>query len=380
MKYNKIYHLSHNDLDGYGSQYMTRFLISDYVQLKYFNTSYDDVLSNINNIFSEIVKENQEIKIKNIEKPNILFLITDLSINKEIAKKLNNFKRGNKDIKIDYQVLDHHKTGEEIAEQNDWYKYDINKCGASLTADFVISLSENKNIKEHLLFVGEFIQAHDIWEKESPHFGIANFLSDLIFNFYFLDILEDEKREFIMNYIYNFISFYENLLKNSPSEANVMHIENNLSVILNNTLSLLLNNDPILEDKNTRTIYKLYYYQSELYSKIKDNFTTFKINGLTCKLFFNTNSTFFQYFSHYFLEKNKDIDFVINLKSNKICSLRSVSKNADVSLIAKLLDDNGGGHFHASGCKLNIDEEIHSYNQAEKVLKNRIKKVNNELE
>jgi len=391
-KYDVIYHLSHNDLDGYGSQYMTHFLPTlTNTKINYFNTNYDQVLENINKICSLIFNENKKLKeklSKNLEKniiietkkPTILFLITDLSINSDFAKKLNNFKRGNKDILLDIQVLDHHKSNEEVSKQNEWYKYDLYKCGASLTSEFVNTLHNNENIKRHLLFAGKFIQAHDIWEKESPYFGFANLLSDLVFNLYFSEFLLNEKREFIFSYIFNYLKVYQELEFNLSlynENITVEDMENKLSLILKKSLLLKAKDTTIIEDKNTRSLYKLFYYQSELYSKIKDNFETLKIKNFNCKVFYNENSTFYQYFSHYLLETNDDIDFCINIKDSGICSFRSVKENVDVSIIASLLSDipnQGGGHKNAAGCKINFNSKVHSYDELIKEINKKIHK------
>lgn len=360
MKYDKIYHLSHNDLDGYGCQFMTRFLKSEKTEILFFNTSYEDVISNINKIFSTIV-----ISYDKNKPEKILFLLTDFSINSEIESKLKNFQKGNKHIKLDFQVLDHHKTGEEISLRNDWYKYDITKCGASMTADFVCEKIKNKNIKETLQSVGQIIQAHDLWEEQSKYFGISNVLADVIQNFYFLEEFEFEKREFISNYIFVFCDF---VLKNK--NITVEYLEENLPLILRKTLSLFIEDKNIIQDSNIRSIYKLFYYQSEIFHKRKDIFPSITLNEFNCIVFYNLNSSFFQYFSHYVLEKDKGIDFLINVKANKNCSLRSVKENVDVSKIAeKIAPGKGGGHFHAAGCKINTNIEFHSAKEVANTLK-----------
>jgi len=379
MKYTKIYHLSHLDLDGYGSQYMTRFLRKDNIDIEYFNANYDEVLENIKKIFKNIVLEYTKIKEENLflkqnEKksfPKILFLITDLSIDKKLAVKINNFLRGNTHIDLTIQVLDHHKTSIEVAEKNDWYLFNNKKCGSSLTADYVNKFHNNKELKENLIFVGKFIQSHDLWEKESPYFNFANFLSDIVFNLYFPDFLKNEKREFLCNYIFNFISFYK-----KEKNITVEKMEMVLPFILNTTLGMFIKNKNILNDKNIRTLYKLYYYQSELYSKIQNNFETLKINNLTFKILYNVEGGFFQYFSHYFLENNKNIDFLLKISENGNISLRSVNSNSDVGKIANLLTNgNGGGHFHASGGRIKFKEKIHSLEESVEEIKNIIKNL-----
>lgn len=370
-KYNKIYHLSHIDLDGYGCQYMTKFLQSEYTDIEYFNADYIDVEKEIGNVFSLIVQRTADIKSYNEtsllmrqEYPNILFLITDVSLNEKLEEKINNFLKSNKHIKLDVRVLDHHKSGKEIAERNGWYTFNNDKCGSSLTAAFVNTLHENKELAEHLTFVGEFIESHDIWKEDSKHFNFSNYLSDVIFNLYFPEFLKDKKREFLFIYIYNFMTVY-----NSNEVQTVQDLEIRISFILKETLSFFIKDKTVLEDENVRSLYKLYYYYAEEYSKNKDQFETLVINGLKFKVLYNTDGGFFQYFSHYVLEHNKEIDFLMRVSPKGKCSFRSVNEDADVDLIANLLSNgNGGGHKHASGCSLTFTNSVHSYNEVIKEL------------
>jgi len=59
IEYDLILHLSHRDLDGYGSQYMTRLLDCE---IKYFNANYDEVTEKINQVY-EIILKNKDKKI-----------------------------------------------------------------------------------------------------------------------------------------------------------------------------------------------------------------------------------------------------------------------------------------------------------------------------
>lgn len=347
MKYEKIYHLSHTDLDGYGSQYMTKFLgsVND-IEIIYFNAGYDQVTAKIKEVFSELLKNNVYS----------LFLITDLSLNEELAKKINNFKKGNKHLNFDVQVLDHHKTGMSVAEQNDWYLFDNDKCGASLTAEFVNGLHDNEDLKTHLVKIGNFIQAHDLWEKDNDCFGAANLLSDVIFNLYFPDFLD--KRRFLFNYIFLFTDAFFVLKNVDDLEIAKPFI---LTEAINLSYSLSIEDKLFMADKNIGSLYKLYYIHAKMYSQIQDQFETLIINGFKCKVFFEVNSGFFQYFSHYYLENNSDMDFVFSIKKNGHASFRSV-KEIDVGKIAESF--GGGGHLHAAACKFANWENIHSYEEA----------------
>jgi oligoribonuclease NrnB/cAMP/cGMP phosphodiesterase (DHH superfamily) len=342
MKYDIVYHLSHTDLDGYGAQLMTRNLNPIYL-----NTDYYNLLVNINYIFSEIY-------IKRDKK--ILFLITDLAISEKIAKKINNFFRGNKDIDLTVQVLDHHKTTKDVADQNDWYHFDNTKCGASLTSEYVC---REFGFDKKLLEIGKIIQAHDLWEKESPYFGVANLLSDVLFDIYFPDFLLDEKRKFFLHYIEAFIE--TNL---TSAHNNVFKLEKLMPDILISCLAKTINNE-ILHDNFVRTLYKVYWYQATCF--LEKKFETLEYKGLKYKVLFDIDRGFYQYFSHYVLEMDSSLDFLVNIRPSGSISLRSV-KDVDVSLIAQELC-NGGGHKHAAAGKVIFDKEIHSYEEVVSFLK-----------
>jgi len=363
-KYDIIYNLSHTDLDGYGSQYMINVIkpLLTKTKIKFFNADYDEVTEKINLIFENVLKNKDK---------KMLFLITDIGVSEKIIKKMNNFLRGNKNIDLTYKLLDHHKSNLETSKQNDWYICDTNKCGSSLTADFVISEFNvsSPDVQEHLLNVGDFIEAHDIWKVDSEFFNQSNYLSEALFSVPFINELEEVKRNFYMNFIFFFMKEF------SENSYIVEDLEKNINVIIKNAIKFMspLENEleHILNDRNLRTTHKVFYFQALQYREfIKPN-EIIDFNGKKGLLLYDTNGTLFQYFSKYFLERFPEFNFMIHFKSNGKCSLRSAD-NTDVSVIAKLLDykEEGGGHPQASGCKIKVKQEPHSKNEAVKIVKN----------
>ena len=350
-KYKRIYHLSHTDLDGYGSQFMIKLLKHENVY--YSNAKYEDVAANISKIFSEIYQTHNKEKI--------LFLITDLALKEKDAKKINNFLRGNNHIDLTIQVLDHHKSSADIAAQNDWYLFDNTKCGAMLTAEFVAP-HLNKERQEKAIFTGTFIQAHDLWQEDSPYFSSANLLADTIFDFYFPDFLEEEKREFLLDYIDTFIEEYK--LPNSKI-LTTYEMEEIKPFMITHTIAKK-NTFSNLFSKNVQSYEKLCKYQAIKY--LQKDFELLEYKDYKFRLLFDTDRTFFQYFSHNILRMDKDTDFILNIRPKGSISLRSEG-NIDVAKIAWELGE-GGGHKNSAAGKINVGKEkLHSYEEAASFVK-----------
>ncbi len=362
--YDKVFHLSHNDLDGYASQFAMTFSGED---ITFFNSSYEEVGLNINLIIKKILSQKEK---------KILFLITDVSLNEEQVLKLNNFKRGNKNINLDIQLLDHHKSNQNLSEKNNWYFLDMEKCATLLTCEYVINnFKISKKAEDYLMFLGDFVDSHDRWLENHKYHTKSNFLSDCVYELEFPDFLKEYKRDFIFSLI-NKISLYFKETFFSKYIFDNKNIQNCEKYILNIYKNFLKNKIPnsILEDKNLKINHKIFYYFTILFEKLETKTYYLFMDGrfLSFKIFYNLNSTIFQYLSHYYLERNKNIDFCISVKSSGSLSFRSKDPKNDVSLIAKTYFD-GGGHACASGGNFKKYGLINSIQDFEKILISNLK-------
>jgi len=342
-KYDVVYHLSDIDLDGYGSQYLMNMTDEDIV---FFNTNISELNKSINDIF-ELILKNKDKKI--------LFMITDLSFNEKTIKKFNNFKKGNSNIDLTYQLLDHHKSnGENVNEE--WYLFDNNRCSARITADWILENYDFNVFKiDYIEYLGDFIDAHDRWLENSIYFHKSNFLSDKIFNIQFLDEMKNEKRD----YIFYIIEKYTNFLKS----GNIFDLESS-----SYNFDLIYLKDKIDFDlyKNINISLKLKYinYYAEFYlNKINIELLKFKNNFVL--VFYNLDKEIFQYMSKIIMKNRKNIDFLMNISTSGSISFRS-QKEIDVGNISKKYF-NGGGHKNAGGAKINING-IHSKKELYKYL------------
>lgn len=352
-KYKKILHLSHNDLDGYACQFLINGLKLNTI---FFNTSYFDVNKNINLIFKELNSEEKT-----------LILITDLNITEEVAIKLNNFKNSNKHLDFDYLVIDHHKTGIEVSLRNlDWYRLDINNCATHLVGQWIINnfnISSDK--KQFIEYVMEIVDSHDRWLINHPLHSKGNLIADMVFNkINYPTILDHFKRDHIFKFLEKSFLFFMN------EENTIYDFENQLNVMMLNMFKGKID-QKMFEDKNIAYEHKLIKYFTNIYSKIKTNTFCFKLKGIkyNFKVMFELESSIFQYLSHYYLEENEDVHFMVNIKSKGSCSFRS-KDNIDVERIARGYF-NGGGHTNASGGSIILVEPIRSENDLMELLLSR---------
>lgn len=365
-KYDIVFHLSHNDLDGYASQYAMTFTKEN---ILFYNTSYEDVNLNINLIFKEILNNKDK---------KILFLITDVSFDINAVNKINNFKKGNKNIDVSFQLLDHHKSNSASSEYNDWYYFDNDKCATLLTCEYVIeNFKLTKNEIDYLKYLGDFVDSHDRWLETHKYHHKANFLSDFIFNISYPDFLNDNKREYIFFLIKKIsLLFKENFISKLLNKNSIEYCEKNIMNIIKSYLQGKIP-DMILKDKNLKLNNKMIYLFTTLYEKTESNTYSVEINGKIqkFKILFDINSTIFQYLSHYYLGRNSDVNFMISVKKSGSMSFRSRYEECDVSYLAKTYF-NGGGHSCASGGNFKSYGEVNSIQEFEKLMKTKMDFIN----
>ena len=344
--YERIIHLSHNDLDGYSCQYLLNLVKEKEQKLTFLNTSYFDVNKNVNLVFDEILNNKNE---------KILFLISDVNLTMDVGDKINNFRNGNKNIDYDVLLIDHHKTGLDVAQKYpEWYKLDISRCATYLVGKWLI---ENNNLeqelKNYIEFVMEFVDSHDRWLENHKYHEKANLISDFLFNkIVYPNFLENIKRENIFDILdigFNFFIDENNTIYDFETNQNKY-----LCSFLENKIP-----DEMFFDKNKSYSNKLIKLFTEEYKKIDTK--TFLIDldentKYSFKLFYELDSNIFQYLSHFYLNDIKDIDFMVNIKSKGSCSFRS-KDNIDVGALANKYF-YGGGHTNASGGNIPLDKDV----------------------
>lgn len=349
LKERTLYHISHNDLDGFGCTYIVNN-ISLFKEKNYFNINYTDLKETINKIF--------QIFISNKEKKFYL-LITDIGLPDDIVNKINNFIKGNKNIDVIIQVLDHHKS--EVAEKNDWYYLDINNCATRLTylyfKDFLIN-------KEYFNNFSLYVQSQDLWLENDKNFNKACFISDFIFNsLKFPYFLKNEEREYKFYFMKKLFDLF------NTEKKTIDDVENEINSLKRNYFSSF----NIKNDKNNTALYMVctYFYklllEKEKNKELEINYI--KIGNYKGKFIYNLNTKYFQIISNFYLKEN-DIDFMVHVDKEKKMSFRSLN-DVDVQFIAKNYF-NGGGHKNASGAYCPELEDFFNQNTLEKSINNHL--------
>lgn len=333
-KYDLFYHLSDIDLDGYGSQY---FVSKTDENVEFFSVKIYNFREKLNEVFSKCL-ENKDKKI--------MILITDISLDSSLYEKMTNFKKSNSNIDLTFQVLDHHISN-GLYEDTDWYFIDESKCSAKITCEWVLKNynftdSEDKFYR----FVGEMVDSQDRWLTNHNLFSRSVFLADIIFNTKFLDIFEEEKRE----YFFYFIEEYCKLV--FFNDHNISYLENMVNPINREFLKNKVEPEYFNEFISTNNLFYYWFIKMFKDDPVKTGFEILQTNsGLKFVAFFEINSTIYQYFSHLFLEYFTDIDFCVSVKRKGNLSFRS-QEHCDVGSLARDFF-NGGGHKNASGGKVN---------------------------
>jgi oligoribonuclease NrnB/cAMP/cGMP phosphodiesterase (DHH superfamily) len=168
--------LSHNDLDGVGCGILAKLAFGKQVKVRY----------------NSIASLNREVEwfLENDDKNTFLF-ITDLSVNDENERKLNEFHQSDGRV----QLLDHHKTALHFNEY-EWGHVVVEDEEGKLTSAtslFYEHLVSNQLLKpsEAIAEFVELVRQYDTWEWEKNENAHAQRLNAL---FYLITIEEFEDK------------------------------------------------------------------------------------------------------------------------------------------------------------------------------------------
>ena len=291
--------LSHTDLDGVGCGVLAKLAFGDRIKIRY----------------SSIASLNREVEwfLENEERNTHLF-ITDLSVNEENEKRLEEFYQTGGKV----QLLDHHKTalhfneyewGHVVVEDNEGSL----ASGTSLFYEYLIEneLIQNSNAVDEFV---ELVRQYDTWEWEKNNNQEAHRLNAL---FFLISI--DEFEEKMVNRLQNSDHFFFD-----EFEQKILDME---------------------EDKVERYIRRK---RRELVQTSIDDYLAGIVYAES-------------YHSELGNELGKEyphLDYIAMLNmGGKRISLRTIHDHVDVSEVAGHY--GGGGHAKAAGCSLTNE----AYNQ-----------------
>jgi oligoribonuclease NrnB/cAMP/cGMP phosphodiesterase (DHH superfamily) len=328
-----IYHLSHTDLDGYGCQFVAQTYFKN---IKFYNSNYG---KEIDERYSKIL---EEIKASPAA---ALILITDLNLTSEQAR---NFERQLSYLpnKTKLLLLDHHQSGQDIAERHAWYFLDSSRSATKITYDFFSSIYGKNASLEKLV---DIINSVDIWLNEDKNFEIGKVALTLIGNSKELNriMFDEANTEFMFSLLEQSMAFFD------EQDAHIV-LEDNIHAMKKNFFRL---------GKNDTLGNLVSKYNVMLLEKLKDKMTI-NYKGHKGILTFNIGGV--SIVGNDFLTQNSDFDFFMDVTSRKTVSFRSNGKS-DVSKIAAELA-NGGGHQNASGGTLLGFRDSFSYD----IIKNQV--------
>jgi len=305
----KVIHLSHNDMDGFGSSYMVKkYLDCNLIQG---NTDYGKILSKL-----------EELGIEKNDK----VIITDLNLTIAECNLLNS-------TTTNWMVIDHHITGESSAKLfNNNYYLNTEYCATYLIHDILHNSNASTDL-DKMKEIAELVNAYDLWHKES-----------LLF-----------KKGMLLSYYIHSMLFEFNNLQLKYTEW-----------LFDNIAVLLLISDVENTELNYNKLFRHWIMNINDSETIKDNFlpTNIKcaimhVDGIEKYIVHSTDnyiifsglsSKVTQYaFDELFNDVSYKDKVLINLNSKGKCTFRSVNEKSKT--YATLC--GGGGHPNAAGCNLN---------------------------
>jgi oligoribonuclease NrnB/cAMP/cGMP phosphodiesterase (DHH superfamily) len=318
----KLYHLSHIDLDGYTAQ----FISSKYFEERaYYNSNYgDEITFMLEHMLGLISQEKQES----------LLLITDLNLNFDQCKMLEEevSNLNGRGIKVELQLLDHHKSGQASADVYGWYFLDNARSATKITYDWFVNRYGNKLNEDEVTFVNA-VNAADIWLEHDPLFEFGKVGLNLIsgskeVNRY---MFNKESFEYLMYLI-------DEAVKLVGQEDSHIKLDDAIHFLKKAYLNVNGNPDTLENLKS--------HYLTDLLGKKQDELTI-EYKGYRGLLTFAIGHT--SVLANQFLRANPHFDFFLDVGLRGKVSLRANNK-VDVAQISKELF-NGGGHANASGGK-----------------------------
>lgn len=338
----EVYHLSHIDLDGYGCQMVSgefyRHAFKDY-GLHYFNANYG---KEVGERLEQIYKQ---IKAQSVGREAHI-LVSDLNLTLEECERLMQvvLELNLSGFSVTFEVLDHHKSGQECAQKYDWYVLDTKRCATKIVYDTLLErYGVCDSTKVWLEPMVEMINSVDLWLEDTTFFEFGKVAMRLIVEAKELNrfMFDDEDREYKLALLRESAQFLSKsnghiLLDNAILEMKKCFLKGSL---LSDTLDNLISK-----------------YQSELLRQKAE----------LCSVYWRGYRGFLSYsignisvLANLFLKNNPQFDFFLDVSARGNVSLRA-NNACDVSILAKRCF-NGGGHANASGGKIDGFKESFVY-------------------
>lgn len=325
-----FFHLSHIDLDGYGSQFIVKNIFKHFNKeniIKFYNSNYGNELKEVLNIaFKDI-----NLYLEKNKANEAFLLISDLNLTEELIDKINSYlKKKRNRVKI--LLLDHHLVDEDLLDKTVWYNSKKEFCATKFVNEVFSNLikSENEKLSEYLTKLSNFINISDIWIKEHKSFQKALFFSDCVFSesriFPDIEELKNTNRNYKLFLIEKIFSFIN-------QNKSVYFIEKRLidfkKQFIKTNDKFKVENKKLLNDKNISIKLKITKF---VYSILKEtNLDIYETKDwLKFKVFYNLWDMA-PYIANYYFEdliQNKvpKVDFIILVSPKGTLWFRSINE------------------------------------------------------
>jgi len=329
-----IYHLSHIDLDGYGCQFLTTKHFTD---ITCFNANYGpEVIAKL----EEIIKSIERNKFLHSKADEHLILVTDLNLT---TKEANWLEREAMRVGAKIELLDHHITGKSASENFAWYHLDSSRCATALTYHWLKKYYDFDPTNRHSDIV-KTINAIDIWVADDEFFEYGKVCLGMISGAKEINrtLFDTQDRSY------------------------------KLALIAKAEEFVGIEGGNILLDDALHGTKKAFFFQG--HNDTKDNLVASYITMLLTKekakltityrgykglLGYNVGSS--SLIGNAFLIANPEFDFYMDVNYRGNFSLRGHDR-VDLSLMASEIG-GGGGHYNASGGKIDGYKDSFVYSQ-----------------
>ncbi len=339
----RIYHLSHIDLDGYGCQYLTTHAFDNPIC---YNANYGpEVTARLEEIVARIEKD----KVASQTPFEALILVTDLNLT---TKECNWLEKEAIRIGAKIQLLDHHATGANAAERFAWYYLDTTRSATKITYDW---------LKEHYGFdpegsfeaIVDAINAVDIWLENDPLFEYGKVMLGMISGAKEIGriLFPDQDRAFKLSMI--------------DAAAKRLHMPE-APIVLDDDLHAIKKRF-FRTEKNDTKDNLVAAYVADMLTAQRDRLTI-TYQGHKGILGYNVGSA--SLIGNAVMQRNPDYDFYMDINNRGNFSLRSDNR-LDVSEMAARIGD-GGGHPNASGGKIEGFKDSFVYDDIKAFVQNHI--------
>jgi len=341
-QFEKVFHLSHTDLDGYSCQLISRHSFGKRVE--FFNANYGE---EINIRLQQIVRELLKLN-------SALVVVTDLALSYNEALFLNSAikKLHSMGKSIELLLFDHHSSSFELSLKYDWYSVDEGRSATKIVYDTFLELGWLKNEPEWMGWLVSVVDASDRWLEQKSEFNMGRVWSYMVNNLTEINRVsfEFESREYILAMIEHLATHSQGYSAVAVDELThrykKLYFKKGIDNILENLVA-----DFIVELISDHMEKMSFYYKN--------------LKGiLTYEL------EFAPAVGNRFLNTFEDFDFFVNIKSSGeffICSIDEI----DVSKIAKAWAI-GGGHKNSAGGKIEALGDIFDYTKAKEKFLNTV--------